>query len=105
MRDDLEQEVGGRQRGFDRGKVGLFVLVAHRANGNPQWTIVERADESVDFCLESGFSELLGKAPELATARDWGMIVEKHAVGVATLAAFERNGNDLSALCVVAEPG
>src|SRR5262249_43509935 len=46
-----------------------------------------------------------GKAPELAPAGDGRMVVEKHAMGVAALAALERDWDHLSALGVVAEAG
>src|ERR1700730_8446841 len=81
VRQYLEQEVGRREGGFDCDEVSLLVLVAHGADGNPQRTIVERADQRVDFRLEGGLGELLGKAPELATARDRGMVIKKHAMG------------------------
>src|SRR4029453_5818941 len=49
--------------------------------------------------------ELLGKPPKLAPAGDGRMVVEKHAMGVAALAALERDRDHLSALGVVAEAG
>src|SRR5215472_12947684 len=49
--------------------------------------------------------KLLGKAPQLAPASDGRMVIEKHAMGVAALAALERDWDHLPALGVVAETG
>src|SRR5262245_26185955 len=98
MWNDLEQKTGCQQRGFDRTQIGLFVFVPHRADGNLQPAIVQRADQRVDFRLEGRFSELLGKTPEFSAAGDGRMVVEKHAVSVAALAAPKRDRDNLPAL-------
>src|SRR5262245_14144393 len=105
VRNNLEQEIGRQQRSFHRCEIGLLVLVSHSANGNRQRSVVQPADQFVDFRLQRRLCELLGKAPEFASAGDGRMIVEKHAMGVAALAALERDRDHLSALGVVAEAG
>ena len=105
MRDDLEQEVGRRHRGLDRGEIGRLVLVAHGAVRDAHRAVVQLADQGVDLGAQRGLGQLLGKAPQLAAAGDGRMVVEKHAVGVAALAALEGHRNDLSALGVIAETG
>src|SRR5262249_34514398 len=60
-------------------------------------------NQRVNFRLQRRLRELLGKAPEFAPASDGRMVVEKHAMGVAALAALERDRDHLSTLGVVAE--
>src|SRR5262249_30425669 len=60
-------------------------------------------DQRIDLCVKFGLCKFLRKSPQLASAGDRRMVVEEHAVRVATLAAFERNRDDLAALGVVAE--
>src|SRR5262247_4901265 len=105
VRNDLEQEIGRQQGSFYRGEIGLLVLVSHRADGNRQGSVVQPADQRVDFRFQRRLRELLWKAPKLASAGDGRMVVEKHAMGVAALAALERDRDHLSALGVVAEAG
>src|SRR5262249_25978987 len=50
-----------------------------------------------------GLCKFFGKSPKLASPRNRRMVVEEHAVRVTTLAALEGDGNDLSALRVIAE--
>src|SRR5215475_700541 len=105
VRNDLEQEIGRQQGSFYGCEIRLLVLVSHRADGDRQGSVVQPADQRVDFRLQRRLRELLGKAPELAPAGDGRMVVDKHAMGVAALAALERDRDHLSALGVVAEAG
>src|SRR6516164_11775601 len=103
VRDDLQQEIRHRERGFDRIQVGLTVLVAHRARRNAKRSVIQRADERIDLSLQFRVGELLRKTPEFAPARNRRLVVEKHAKGVVTLAAAEGNRDDLTGFRVVAE--
>src|SRR5687767_7903914 len=80
------------------------MLVADGTGRDPNWPVVERAYHGVDLDAQRGARELLRKTPQLASAGDWRMVVEKHAVRVAALTAAERDRDDLSAFRVVAEP-
>jgi hypothetical protein len=88
----LSRKLGASERRFDCSQVRLLVLVAHGADSNPLRSVVQRADQCVYLCLEGRFCELLGKAPQLTATGDGRMVVEEHAVGVAALAALERDG-------------
>src|SRR5215471_11215228 len=105
VRDDLQQEIRQRERGFDGLQVGLAVLIAHRAGRDPKRSVIERADERIDLGLQFRVGELLRKSPELAPAGDRPLVVEEHAMGVATFAAAEGNRYDLTSFRVVAEAG
>src|SRR5262249_13607714 len=89
VRDDLQQEIREVERGFDGLQVGLAVLIAHRAGRDPKRSVVQRANERVDLGLQFWVGELLGKSPEFTPACDRSLVVEKHAMGVATFAAAE----------------
>src|SRR5215472_15222029 len=104
MGDDLEQEVRFRERGLYGGKICGRVLITHGGGCNTDRTVIERAYQGVDFGAESGARKLFGEAPQLASAGNWRMVIEKHAVAIAALATPERDRDDLSALCVIAEP-
>ena len=103
--NDLKEKVRFRERGFHGCKIGGFVLVAHGAGRNADRAVIERAHHGIDLRAERGARKLFGKAPQLASAGNGRVVVEKHAMGVAALAALERNRNDLSAFRVVAEAG
>src|SRR6202011_4434011 len=45
MRNDLEQEVRRRERSSDVRQIGLAVLVAHRASGNPNGSVIQGTDQ------------------------------------------------------------
>ena len=66
-------------------------------------TVVQGTDQRVDFSPQRRLRQFLRKAPELATAGDRPLVVEEHAVGVAALAAAERDRDHLPALGVIAE--
>jgi len=66
-------------------------------------SVIQRADERIDLGLQFRVGELLRKSPELAPASDRPLIVEKHAKGIAALAAAEGNRDDLASFRVVAE--
>src|SRR5262249_19262238 len=103
MRYDLEQEIRRFQCSLYRGEIARLVLVAHGADGDAQRAKVKLTNKRIDLCLQLGFGKLLGKSPKLASPRNRRMIVQEHAVRVTTLAALEGDGNDLSALRVIAE--
>jgi hypothetical protein len=105
MGNDLEQEVRHLERGFDGGEIGRLVLVPHGAGGDAHGAVIERAHHHVDLGAETGIGQLLGKAPELASAGDRRVVVQEHAMGVAALAPAERDRDDLAGLGVVAEAG
>src|ERR1700730_17861383 len=105
VRDDLEQKVGGRERSAHRVEVGGFVLVSHAGGGDADRAVVEGADHLIDLDVQRRLGELLGKAPELAAARDRRLVIEEHAVAVAALAAAKAHRNDLSGFGIVAEAG
>src|SRR2546421_3096121 len=54
--------------------------------------------------MECGIGELLGKTPELAAPGDGRIVIQKHAVRIATLAIAESDRNDLAGFGVIAEP-
>src|SRR5215831_15683351 len=101
--DDLQQEIRQRERGFDGLQVGLAVLITHRTGRDPKRSVVQCANERIDLGLQLRVGELLGKSPEFAPAGDRPLVVEEHAMGVATLAAAEGNRDDLTSFRVVAE--
>src|SRR6478672_8384159 len=103
MRNDLEQEVRCRKRSSDLRQIGLAVFVTHRAGSNPNGSVIQGTDQRVDFSSQRRLRQLLRKAPELATAGNWSLVIEEHAVSVAAFPATERNGNDLPAFSIVAE--
>ena len=103
VRNDLEQEVRLLQSGLDLRQVGLTVLVSHRAGRHPQRTVIERADERIEFGPQCRLAQLFRKAPELPAAGNRPLIVQEHAVGVAAPATAERHRDDLAALGIVAE--
>src|SRR5262245_13728763 len=103
VRDDLEQEVGRRQRGTDGVEIGGLVLVSHRGGRHPDRPVVERSDQLVDLDMQGRAGELLGEAPQLAAAGDRRLVVEEHAMGVSALAATELDRDHLPGLGVVAE--
>src|SRR6476619_8421188 len=101
MRNDLEQEVRRRKRSSDLRQIGFAVFVAHRASGNPNGSVIQGTDQRVDFSPQRRLRQLLRKAPELATAGDRSLVIEEHAVGVATLPAPKRNRDYLPAFGVI----
>src|SRR6202022_3950414 len=103
MRNDLEQEVRRRKRSPDLRQIGLAVLVAHRASGNPNGSVIQGTDQRVDFSPPRRLGQFLWKAPELATAGDRPFVIEEHAVGVAALPAAKRNRDHLPTLSVIAK--
>src|SRR5262245_25461828 len=103
VRDDLEQEIRQRHRGFDGVEVGLAVLITHGSGRDPKRSVIQRADKRIDLGLQLGVGELLWKSPEFAPASDRTPVVEKHAMGVAALAATKGNRDDLAGFRVVAE--
>lgn len=105
MRDDFEEEVRFSERGPHAREVGGSVLVAHGTRRDADRPVVQRADKGIRLRSERWVGELLGKAPQLASAGDRRMVVEKHAVGVAALAASEGDRDDLPAFGVVAKAG
>src|SRR5436309_3496694 len=54
--------------------------------------------------MECRIGELLGKTPELAAPGDGRIVIQKHAVRIATLAIAESDRNDLAGFGVIAEP-
>src|SRR5271170_870407 len=87
MGNDLEQEGWFRKRGVHGRKVGGAVLITHGGGCNADGAVVERTDQRVDLRAESGTRQLFWKAPQLASARNGRVVIEKHTMGVATLAA------------------
>src|ERR1700704_1156334 len=80
VRDDLKQEIRGGERGADGVEVGGLMLVSHGGGRDPDWAVIERADQLIDLDMERRIGELLRKAPELAAARDRRLVVQEHAV-------------------------
>src|ERR1700687_78160 len=87
MRNDLEQEVRCRKRSADLRQIGLTVFVAHGAGGNPNGSVIQGTDQRVDFSPQRRLRQLLRKAPELAAAGNWSLVIEEHAVCVAAFPA------------------
>ena len=103
VRNNLEEKIWSRERGFDVRQISFAVLVAHRAGRNAKRPVIQRSDECVDLGSQGRLRQFLRKAPELAAPGDRPLVVEEHAVSVAALAAAEGNGNYLPALGVIAE--
>src|SRR5262245_43936869 len=101
MRHDLKQEVGSEERSFDSREIGRTMLVAHGARCYAHRAVIQRAHQRVDFGTKRRVGKLLGKSPELPSAGDRRVIIEKHAVAVTALATTERNRDDLAAFGVV----
>jgi hypothetical protein len=55
--------------------------------------------------LEPGVAQLLGKSPQLASARDRGMIIEIHRMNIAAGFTLETDGDDLAGLAIMPETG
>ena len=60
---DLKQEIGRQQGSLYRREIRLLVLVTHRADCNRQGSVVQPADEGIDFRFERRLRKLLGEAP------------------------------------------
>src|SRR5258708_32165198 len=75
MRNDLEQVVRGFQGSANRSHICLPILVAHGPGRDADSPIVEGPDEGVGLDAKRWFGQLLGKAPELAAARDRSLVV------------------------------
>src|ERR1700756_2665093 len=101
VRYDLQQKIGLFERGPDGGEVGRPVFVAHRGGCDANRTIIERADNRVDFGAQTRLCQLLWKTPELAPAGDRRVVVQEHPVRITAPAAAKRYRDDLSAFGVV----
>jgi hypothetical protein len=105
MRYDLQKEIWRLERSLDGGVIGRLVLVAHGPGRHPHGTVIERADQRVDFGAHRGLRQFLWKAPKLASASDRRIVVQEHAMRIAALAAAERHRNHLAGFGVIAEAG
>ena len=99
----LSRKFGAASEASDVRQIGFAVLVAHRTGGDPEWPVIQGTDQRVDLGSQRRLRQFLRKAPELAATGDRPLVIEEHAVGVAALAAAERDGDHLPALGVVAE--
>jgi hypothetical protein len=100
----FNKKIGLFERGPDGGEVGGPVFVAHRGGCDANRTIIERADNRVDFGAQTRLCQLLWKTPKFAPAGDRRVVVQEHAVRIAALAAAKHYRDDLSAFGVVAKP-
>src|SRR5689334_424305 len=82
VRNDLQQEIWLREYCGSSSCVSLLVLVTHRSCGDADRAVFERAHESVRFRAKARPSQLLGKAPQLATAGNRRVVVEEHAQSI-----------------------
>ena len=110
VRDDLDHEVRPRQALQDRRRIELAVLVAHCRRHAEHRAVMQRADESLAFVRDLRTGQLLGKAPDLASAGDRRIVIEVHGVHVAAflhraVRPPEAHRDDLAGLGVVAETG
>src|SRR6516162_559539 len=105
MRYDLQKEIWRLERSLDGWVIGRLVLVTHGPGGHPYGTVIECADQRVDFGAQSRLRQFLWKAPELASAGDRRIVVQEHTMRIATLAAAEGNRNHLAGFGVIAEAG
>lgn len=78
-------------------QIGFAVFVAHGPRRHPKRSVIERSDQRIDLGPQRRLRRLLGKTPEFAPAGDRPLIVEEHAMGVASLAAAQGNWDDLAA--------
>src|SRR5258708_2218631 len=103
MRNDLQQEIRLLKRSLDMRQVRLAMLVSHRGCRNPKRSVIKGANERVDLGPQDRVCELFRESPEFASASDRSLVVKKHAMTVAALAAAEGNRNHLASLRVVAK--
>src|SRR5215472_5829737 len=75
MRYDLQEEIWRLERGLDGGVIGRLVLVTHGPGRHPHGTVIECADQRVDFGAQRRLRQFLWKAPELASAGDRRIVV------------------------------
>ena len=87
----LSRKFGFRERGLHGCKIGGSVLVAHASGRYADGSVIERAHQGVDLSAERGLASFFGKAPQLASAGNGRVVVEKHAVAIAALAAPEED--------------
>src|SRR6516162_1711999 len=85
--------------------IGRLVLVTHGPGGYPYGTVIECADQRVDFGAQSRLRQFLWKAPKLASASDRRIVVQEHTMRIAALVAAERHRNHLAGFGVIAEAG
>src|SRR5262249_3424263 len=105
VRNDLQKKVWRRQRRLGGRRIDLLVLITHRSCRHPDGSVVKRADQHIDLGTQAGTGKLLWKTPKLTPAGDRRLVVEEHAMAIATLFAVECDRNDLGSFGVVAEAG
>src|SRR5262249_16798045 len=102
--DDLQEESRLVERPHDRSSIELAVLEAHRASRDPDGSVVQCSDQGVAIDLQIRARQLFRKAPQLASAGNRRMIVQKHEVDIAAHVTANSYRDHLTGLGVVAEP-